>query len=94
MPLRIEADAEQAFVVGGAELYRSALPHADRMHLTLVDAEPAAMAGALRTFLEDPQGAAEFGRRARAWVLEHWSMPAAIDRLESFFERTARSEKT
>jgi dihydrofolate reductase len=39
--LALCADAEQAFVVGGAELYRSALPHADRMHLTLVDAEPA-----------------------------------------------------
>lgn len=28
------------FVIGGAELFREALPIADRLHLTIVDAEP------------------------------------------------------
>ncbi|MBT8060264.1 MAG: glycosyltransferase family 4 protein, partial [Gammaproteobacteria bacterium] len=89
----LEANCCGLPVVGVAEGgVRESISHGNNG--LLVDAEPAAMAGALRTFLEDPQGAAEFGRRARAWVLEHWSMPAAIDRLESFFERTARSEKT
>lgn len=32
---------EEVFVIGGAELFRDALPHADRLHLTIVDAEPA-----------------------------------------------------
>jgi dihydrofolate reductase len=32
-------DAE-VFVIGGAELYRAALPRADRIYLTTVDAEP------------------------------------------------------
>lgn len=32
-------DAE-AFVIGGGELYRAALPRADRVYLTVVDAEP------------------------------------------------------
>jgi dihydrofolate reductase len=35
------AGDEEIFVIGGAELFRSALPRADRIHLTLVDAEPA-----------------------------------------------------
>ena len=34
------ADGE-VFVIGGAELFRSALPLADRLYLTIVDAEPA-----------------------------------------------------
>jgi dihydrofolate reductase len=35
------ANDEEVFVIGGAEVYRSALPLADRIHLTLVDAAPA-----------------------------------------------------
>lgn len=31
---------DEIFVIGGAELFREALPIADRIHLTLVDAEP------------------------------------------------------
>jgi len=30
-------DAEEAFVIGGAAVYREALPRADRLYLTLVD---------------------------------------------------------
>lgn len=32
-------DEEEAFVIGGAEIYRQCLPHTDRLYLTLVDAE-------------------------------------------------------
>ena len=32
---------EEIFVIGGGELFRSALPLADRIHLTVVDAAPA-----------------------------------------------------
>jgi dihydrofolate reductase len=32
---------EEIFVIGGAELFRDALPLADRIHLSMVDAEPA-----------------------------------------------------
>ena len=35
------AGDDEIFVIGGAELFRSALPLADRIHLTVVDAEPA-----------------------------------------------------
>ncbi len=35
------AGDSEMFVIGGAELYRAALPHADRIYLTVVDAEPA-----------------------------------------------------
>ena len=31
---------DEIFVIGGAELFREALPIADRMHLSLVDAQP------------------------------------------------------
>ena len=34
------AGDEEAFVIGGAELFREALPLADRLHLTVVDTEP------------------------------------------------------
>ena len=30
--------AEEVFVIGGAQLYETALPHADRLHLTRIDA--------------------------------------------------------
>jgi dihydrofolate reductase len=33
-------DDSEAFVIGGGELYRAALPMADRIYLTTVDAEP------------------------------------------------------
>jgi dihydrofolate reductase len=32
---------DECFVIGGAELFREALPIADRLYLTVVDAEPA-----------------------------------------------------
>jgi len=38
--LRRCADVERVMVVGGGEIYRQALPLADRMELTLIDAEP------------------------------------------------------
>ena len=31
--------SDEAFVIGGAELYKHALPFVDRMHLTMVHAE-------------------------------------------------------
>jgi dihydrofolate reductase len=34
-------DDDEIFVIGGAELYRDALPRASRIYLTTVDAEPA-----------------------------------------------------
>ena len=34
-------DDDEIFVIGGAEIYRSALPRAHRIYLTTVDAEPA-----------------------------------------------------
>lgn len=39
--IRACGDDPQIFVIGGAELYRAALPAADRIYLTTVDAEPA-----------------------------------------------------
>lgn len=33
-------DDREIFVIGGGELYRAALPHAGRIYLTTVDAEP------------------------------------------------------
>ncbi|MGH8503327.1 MAG: dihydrofolate reductase [Gammaproteobacteria bacterium] len=37
--LAAAAGAEEAFVIGGAEIFRRALPRADRMYLTLIDAQ-------------------------------------------------------
>lgn len=34
-----ETDLDEAMVIGGAEIYRQTLPFADRLYLTLVDAE-------------------------------------------------------
>lgn len=34
------ADDSEIFVIGGGELYRAAMPMADRLYLTVVDAEP------------------------------------------------------
>jgi dihydrofolate reductase len=36
--LALARDAAEAFVIGGAELYAQALPHAERLHLTLIEA--------------------------------------------------------
>lgn len=35
------ADDSEIFIIGGGELYRAAMPKADRIYLTVVDAEPA-----------------------------------------------------
>jgi dihydrofolate reductase len=35
------AGDSEIFIIGGGELYRAALPKADRIYLTVVDAEPA-----------------------------------------------------
>jgi dihydrofolate reductase len=37
--IALALDAPEVFVIGGAELYRLALPRADRLHLTLIDAD-------------------------------------------------------
>lgn len=37
--IALARDAEEQFVMGGAELYRLALPRADRLYLTLIDAD-------------------------------------------------------
>ncbi len=37
--LAITRDAAERFVIGGGELYRLALPFADRLYLTLIDAD-------------------------------------------------------
>ena len=37
--VRACTDAAEVFVIGGAQLYADALPHADRLYLTRVDAE-------------------------------------------------------
>nr|AIA17454.1 Dihydrofolate reductase [uncultured bacterium] len=37
--LRLCGNADQAFVIGGGEIYSQALPLADRLYLTAVDAE-------------------------------------------------------
>ncbi len=37
--IALAGDAPEAFVIGGAELYAAALPRADRLHLTLIDAD-------------------------------------------------------
>ena len=39
--LRVCNGDDEMFVIGGADLFREALPLADRIYLTIVDAEPA-----------------------------------------------------
>lgn len=39
--IKVCGNDEEIFVIGGGELYREALPLADRIYLTTVDAEPA-----------------------------------------------------
>jgi len=65
--LALAADASEAFVIGGAELYAEALPHASRLYLTLIDATydgdtwfPAFEAVAWREVSREP-GTAESG---------------------------------
>ena len=37
--LGVAGDAEEAFIIGGAAVYREALPSADRLYITLVDSD-------------------------------------------------------
>jgi len=37
--LALAAKSDEVFVIGGAEIFRQALPRADRMYLTLIDAQ-------------------------------------------------------
>lgn len=34
-----EMDAEEVFIIGGAQIYETALPYTDKLYLTLIDAE-------------------------------------------------------
>ncbi|MDO8523633.1 MAG: dihydrofolate reductase, partial [bacterium] len=34
-----ELDDKEIFIIGGGEIYKAALPHTDRLYLTLIDAE-------------------------------------------------------
>ena len=57
------ASGSEAFVIGGAELYAAALPHADRLELTEIDAD---YAGDTWFPLRDPNEWRESAREAHA----------------------------
>ena len=57
------AAGSEAFVIGGAELYAAALPHADRLELTEIDAD---YAGDTWFPLRDPNEWRESAREAHA----------------------------
>lgn len=69
------ADAEELMVVGGAEIYRLALPHADRIHLTEVAGDyagdtyfPALEPGAFRETAREVHEAGPHDESAFAFV--------------------------
>lgn len=51
--------------------------------------EPGAFAGALTALLHDAELARRLGRQARRYVEEHWTLAAAIDRLEQHLRAVA-----
>ncbi|GJD86573.1 IS1595 family transposase ISSsu9 [Methylobacterium hispanicum] len=73
--LAAAADSEELMVVGGAEIYRLALPHADRIHLTEVAGDyagdtyfPALEPGAFRETAREAHEAGPHDESAFAFV--------------------------
>lgn len=84
----LEANCCGLPVVGVAEAgVRESISHGNNG--VLVEAEPQAMADALGRFLANLDAAAAFGKKARDWVIENWSMDRSIDTLEQYFLKTA-----
>jgi dihydrofolate reductase len=65
-------DVEEAMVIGGAEIYRVALPLATRLYVTLIDADVEG-----DTFFPEKPGSVSRGRRQRAAVF-HRRLRAAL----------------
>lgn len=57
----------------------------------LVEHHPAEMAKGIEKIRNNPSLAAALGETASSWVREHWSMDAAIDRLEQRLEQACKS---
>ncbi|GEP06651.1 dihydrofolate reductase [Methylobacterium oxalidis] len=73
--LAAAAGAEELMVVGGGEIYAMALPHADRIHLTEVEAAPegdtrfpAFDRAGYRETLREPHGAGEHDEHAFVFI--------------------------
>jgi glycosyltransferase involved in cell wall biosynthesis len=60
----------------------------DGVNGILVEPEPPAMARAIERLRDDPALAQRLGANAYQIVRERWSLPAAIDRLETRFAET------
>lgn len=76
------AGDSEIFVIGGGELYRAAMPLADRLYLTVVDAEPAGDThmpafDANRWQLDSTQEFAADDRHAHAYRFEVYERVAA-----------------
>ena len=57
------------------------------------NSDPEELAIALLKFTSNPGFAAEFGRKARTYVQEHWSQAKAMDRLEAEMERLLKTPR-
>jgi dihydrofolate reductase len=76
--LALVADADEVFICGGEEIYRQALPLAERLYLTLVEAEPV--------------GDAWFPELAAGEFAETWreALPGTPPAVLTIWERIAR----
>jgi len=86
----------ELFVIGGAEVYRLAMPLAGRLYLTLVDDSPAGADAFFPDFSAftrevSRESAESAGRRLTCVVLERDAMPAAPGTAEGWI--TGRSGK-
>jgi glycogen(starch) synthase len=60
--------------------------HATR-GLIVPSGDPAALANAIFTLVEDPSRRTEMGRNARSWVVEHLSIPSVADLMINEYQR-------
>jgi colanic acid biosynthesis glycosyl transferase WcaI len=58
--------------------------------LVVPPGEAAAMAGAIRSLLEQPQHAAELGTRGRAYALAHLARPVCTAQYDALLRQMAR----
>ena len=58
------------------------------------NANPVELAAALLKFTSNLGFATEFGRKARTYVVEHWSLEKATDRLEAEIDRLLTAAKS
>lgn len=67
-----EIDSQEIFIFGGAEIYKLAMPHTDRLYLTMIDAENPDADAFFPEYADDFKAVTRFGVREHEGLCYEW----------------------